>query len=565
MPLTKGDLQGQARSNFEFELTKEFLLNKNETKRDMQTRLDGVAAKMGSSGLQFAGYTNLERFYRGDQWGHDEQPGASQKTDNYCAVIVDNLSSLVFDDIPEINCPTDDPSDDLLELKAEARERLLMRAWEENDFEVEFDEWAKVASTYGDGFLKGPWMEKVDKNGEPVSLDSSGTWKIRFAHVENPGAIRPIFADAQYKRLYGYIDSRRISLQEAERIYGAAARSRGIKLAATPQSTQSFQSSRDPSSKVPMVDIDEYWTANNFSVFINDKLLDYYFHNWGFVTLEHIKNIHVPNYPFGKSDIEDSLDPQLSHNRTHNDLANFLRWISSVNLWGKNVEGMQALVAGLSRIYSVPEDGELHTFEKVGDPYIMNTYVQQRRSAIIEISGVSEAMLSSGQLAGASGRALALAFQGTIRKLNPRIKRYALALQSLNRKILKLYEMYYPETKVLIEGDYRNKIFIPSTLLRQTIETINKLQSGIISLDTAQREAGVTQPKLEQKLIRKNLADPVLGPQIARQPSLLPRLTEDQNQPGETPMPGPGNRAASPAGAVATINQNASGAAPVPK
>src|SRR3990167_2490477 len=110
---------------------------------------------------------------------------------------------------------------------------------------------------------------------------------------------------------------------------------------------------------------------------------------------------------------------------------------------------MQALVAGLSRIYSLPDEGELHTFEKPGDPYVTNTYVTQRRAAIIEISGVSESLLTTSQLANASGRALALAFQGTIRKLNPRIKRYALALQSLNRKILKLYEMYYPETKVL--------------------------------------------------------------------------------------------------------------------
>src|SRR3990167_4762312 len=103
---------------------------------------------------------------------------------------------------------------------------------------------------------------------------------------------------------------------------------------------------------------------------------------------------------------------------------------------------MQALVAGLSRIYSLPDEGELHTFEKPGDPYITNTYVQQRRAAIIDISGISESMLSSSQVSVASGRALALAFQGVIRKLNPRMKRYAAALQSMNRNILKLYEIY---------------------------------------------------------------------------------------------------------------------------
>jgi len=144
------------------------------------------------------------------------------------------------------------------------------------------------------------------------------------------------------------------------------------------------------------------------------------------------------------------------------------------------------------------------------------------------------------------------------------LKRFSSALQGLNRNILKLYEIYYPETKVIIQGDYRNKVFLPATILRNIVDTINKLQSGMISLDTAQREAGVRQPRLEQKLMTKNLTDPILGPQVARQPALLPRLQEGQNQPGEQPSPGPGQRFASPEGAVAAENQTAGGAAETP-
>ncbi len=564
MILTKTQMDPKQKQNFEFNLTKEFLDNKANTKRDLNLRVNGVAAQRGASGFQFVGYTTLERFYRGDQWDHNEPEGASQRTDNYCSVIVDNISSLVFDDIPEINCPTDDPTDDILELKAEIKERLLRKVWDDNNFEVEFDSWAKQASLYGDGYLIGPWMEKVDEMGNTVAQDApGGKWKIRFQHVENPGSIRQIFSDEQYTKLEGFIQSDRMYFSRANMLYGDVARAKGISLV---QKLQNDVNSRiDPTTTVPMVNIDRYWTNKTMSIFIEDKLLDYYVHNWGFVPLEHVKNIYVPNHPFGRSDIEDSLDPQLFHNRVNNDLANLLKWISSVNLWGKNVEGMQALVAGLSRIYSVPEDGELHAFEKTGDPYVTNTFVAQRRSAIIEISGVSEALLSSSQISNASGRALALAFQGTIRKLNPRIKRFRTSLQSLNRNILHLYELYFPETKKIIEGDYRNNVYLPATLLRNIVDTINKFQSGLISQDTAMREAGVNQPKLEQKLMKKGIMDPILGPQIARQPSLLPRLSEGQNQPGQNPMPAPGNApAASQAGAVAGQNQQSSGAAFTP-
>jgi hypothetical protein len=551
--MTKGGLSDQERKAFELKLTGEFASHKEEGRRDLTARINGVAARAGATGFQFAGYTTLERMYRGDQWIKDEPAGASQRTDNYCAVIVDSLSGIPFDDAPEINCPTDDPTDDILEIKAELKEKLLWKAWKDNEFEVIFDSWAKVGSLYGDGFLIGPWMEK----------NKAGVWEIKFRHAENPGSITPIYSDNSFTKLIGFIEHERLSMAKAEAKYGKVAKDKGIKL--MPSLKSSNQQSADLETNVPMVDIDCYWTDEVKSVFIEDKLLEYYFHNWDFVPLSHVKNIHSPNWAYGKSDLEDVLDPQLMHNRVNNDLANLLKWVSSINLWGKNVEGMQALVAGLSRIYSVPEDGELHAFEKTGDPYITNTFAQQRRGAIIDISGVSEQLLSGSQVANASGRALALAFQGTIRKLNPRIKRYRVALQQLNRNILKLYEIYYPETKKIIMGDYRNEVFMPATLLRNIVDTINKLQSGIISQDTAMREAGVAQPNLEKKLMKKDLTDPILGPQIARQPALLPRLSEGQNQPGETPMPAPGNQpGASQGGAVASVNQSASGAAPVP-
>lgn len=564
MPLTKRNLTPEEKMKKEFEISKDFLLAKEDTKHDLDMRVSGIAATRGSTGKQFVGYKTLEQFYRGDQWEQDEPPGASQKTDNYCAVIIDNLSSLIFDDAPEINCPTDDPADDILELMAEAKERMIWKVWKDNDFEVVFDEWSKQTSLYGDGFLKGPWMQKFDKRGRMVSANMEGEWKIMFDKIENPASIRLIFADSGYRRLLGFIQSDRIALSRANMLYGEMARQKGIKIVASLAPSAEVSGLRTETN-IPMVNVEEYWTDELMAIFINDELLDFYFHNWGFVPLEYVKNNYIPNHPYGKSDIEDVLDPQLSHNRTNNDLANLLKWISSINLWGKNLEGMQALVAGLSRIYSLPDDGEIHAFEKTGDPYITNTFAQQRRGAIIEISGVSESLLSSSQVANASGRALALAFQGTIRKLNPKAKRFRVALKRLNENILKLYELYFPKTKQIIRGDYRNEVFLPTTLLRNVVDTINKLQSGLISQETAMREVGVAQPKQEKRIMRKDLLDPVIGPQIARQPALLPRLSEGQNQPGEQPIPGPGNApGASQAGAVAAGNQQASGAAPTP-
>lgn len=559
MAVTKSKIPTEKNAQ-ELEVMKIFLGMKEDTKNDLTLRVNGVPSQRGSTGYQFSGYKTLQQFYRGDQWDHAPQPGQSQRTDNYCAVIVDNLASLIFDDAPEISCPVDDMTDEVLGLQAEAKERLIWRVWEDNDYQVVFDEWSKQASAYGDGFLKGPWIEKVDSKGRLIRPDDEGSWRIRFDKIENPASIRVRFEDSSNRKILDFVHSDRISVSKAMRLYGDLAQSRGLTITGS-LIADAWTTMLDDNSKIPKVNIDEYWNDEVMGLFINDSLLDFYAHNWGFVPLQYMKNNYVPNYPYGKSDLEDVLDPQVSHNETNNDLANLLKWISSINMWGKNLEGMQALVAGLSRIYSLPEDGELHTFEKTGDPYITNTFVQGRRSAIIDISGVSESMLSSSQVSNASGRALALAFQGTIRKLNPRAKRYAICLKNLNANILKLYEIYFPKTKSIINGDYRNKVHLPTTLLRNIVDTINKFQSGLISHETAMREAGVAQPKQERKLMIHDLSDPLLGPQVARQPSLLPRLSEGQNAPGDQPMPAPGNSpAASQAGAVAANNNHAGGA-----
>ena len=89
---SKAEMGTNERFSFELELKTEFDGVKKDTERDLTARVGGVATKRGASGFQFSGYNTLEQFYRGDQWSQNEPPGASQKTDNYCAVIVDNRS-----------------------------------------------------------------------------------------------------------------------------------------------------------------------------------------------------------------------------------------------------------------------------------------------------------------------------------------------------------------------------------------------------------------------------------------------------------------------------------------
>ena len=570
----KQNMSPKEESKFEEEIRNEYLEHKSETDKDLAFRLKGVPATRGSSGYQLVGYETLSQFYRGDQWDHDEPPGASQKTDNYCAVVVDNFSSLLFDAPVEINCKSQDEADDVLELLAEIKEKLLNKVYEENDADdIIFPELSKIGSLYGDSFIKGPFL---DKNGSKNKKD----WKIVFHNVENPANIRPIFDDENYKKLYGFIDNTAISPMKAVKLYKDKMFERGLSIeemikkanAKSRTGMRNQPNINDQQTYQKMLFKNEYWTDKFMAIFLEDELIDYWYHDWGFVPLEFIKNNHIPNHPYGKSDIEDILDPQLAHTQTNNDLANALKFLSTINLKGKNLDGMEVLVHGLSKIFNLPDEGELDPIQRAGDPYAARNYVEGRRGTILDISGVAEALMSSGG-GGASGRAMSMALQSVIRKLNPKIKRHQKALRSVNKNIFILMEKYWPETKEVIMGDYSSEVSIISTLLRNIIDELNKMQSGVQSLTTTQTNIGVPQPKIEQKRMKRDLMDPILGPQTARQPGMLQvQMQGPEQEPGAVgedgnqlpPAANQGGTIAGPEGAVAGANQRAGGGAPVP-
>ncbi len=566
------DMSPELRSNYEKQFTSDYTKAKQETTEDLNFRLGGIRATRGSSGFQFVGYRTLEQFYRGDQWDHDEPPGASQRTENYCAVIVDNFSSLLFDSPAEIHCSPADEVDDLLVIKAEMKEKLLQKVYDDNDAdEIVFPNCSKCGSLYGDSFLLGPFL---DKNGSEKKED----WKIVFFNADNPANIRILFSDKNYVDVEGFIDTTAISANKMITLYGELLEKRGIDVqklvAKAVKRTSTNLSTGAQGTAIPMMNIDRYWTAEDMGIFVEGEFLALYHHGHGFVPIQKIKNIYVPNHPYGKSDIEDVIDPQMAHTQTKNDLANALRFLSTINLKGKNLDGIEVLVHGLSKIFNLPEDGELDPIQRSGDPYASSNNVSDNRRAILDVSGVSEALLATVNNNNISGRALSVALQSVIRKLNPRIKQYQRALRNMNANILKLYEIYFPETKEIIMGDYTSKVSIISTLLRNIIDELNKLQAGVQSLTTTQTNLGIPQPKIEQKRIKADLADPILGPQIARQPGLLgaqmANPTGQQGTPGEGGggLPSQPNQAGtnvSPEGAVVAANQRASGAAPVPQ
>jgi hypothetical protein len=89
---------------------------------------------------------------------------------------------------------------------------------------------------------------------------------------------------------------------------------------------------------------------------------------------------------------------------------------------------MEVMVHGLSKIFNMPEDGELEPIGRAGDPYASSNFVSGRRQAILDVTGTSEALMSSIQSSQVSGRSMSMALQSVIRKISPKIKRRFVSL-----------------------------------------------------------------------------------------------------------------------------------------
>ncbi|MCK5344362.1 MAG: phage portal protein, partial [Candidatus Heimdallarchaeota archaeon] len=283
-------------------------------------------------------------------------------------------------------------------------------------------------------------------------------------------------------------------------------------------------------TEVPMTTIKEYWDESEYLLMFNadNKPVHYIKHDWGFVPLQYIPNIHLPGEPKGTSDIEHELDPQQEYNERASDLADIIKEIASPAYWGKNLDNITEIRSGQIVIYQVGEDAEINAMPKSGTVFPMENYLNERKNDIISLSGLNQVLYPGSQTLQATGRALSVVMQGVNNKIALRKEWWVKAFQELNKGILFLAEKHIPNADLLIGGYYKTDVFISSVLLRSVSDEINKFQAKVQSLTSTQHNVGIQNPSEEQKLMKEELQDEILATEIAKQPGLLHQILSER-------------------------------------
>lgn len=472
----------------------------------------------------YSGYNALRDFYKGKQWSYQKEGGGTMRTYNYVFTVCENMTAFLTNEEPQMSCPPDKLDDAFSRAIAEGKTKLLSSIHEENSLGLVFQRAARTGSITGDSFIFGAIPTfKVDEEGNKT-LD-----QIRYWNVERPETIRVIWKDDNFNEILGFIKHYRIPVSTAKKLFAKEIAAAGIVIAADHDVKNS--NVVEPTN-IPMITIKEYWDEEEYLLLFNNSnnIINYVKHDWGFVPLHYVPNIHLPGEPKGTSDIEHELDPQQEYNERTCDIADIIKEIARPTYWGKSLDNLSEVRSGQMVIYQVGDDGDIQAMPKSGQTASLETYANDRKNDIISLSGLNQVLYPGNQVMQATGRALSVVMQGVNNKISLRKGWWEKALKDLNMQILFLAELYLPNAKQLINGFYKTDVFISSVLLRSVADEINKFQSKIQSLTTTQHNVGISNPSEEQKLMKEELQDEILATEISKQPGLLHQVLAERIQ-----------------------------------
>lgn len=522
---------------------------------DTQNRIFGIKNKLGI-GFRRVGYILSRDYYEGDHWLYAKEDGASMNVINFCRMTVDNYTAFLTQEEPELDIPPKDATDDMEVARAGLVEKLINDIFDDNDFYNIFYDGVQNGSILGDTILVGPFYDDFYK-------------RIRFWNVKRPEFVRIIWKSEDYDEILGFILHYYLSVEEATSIYGKKFAELGIDVRTLGSSQEPAPTTaRIQSDKVKRVLVRELWDDQIRLLCVDDKKIEYDKHNFGFVPLLHIKNVPHPYLPWGTSDIEDMIDPVKSFNEIDSDFQDILKQIAFPSIFGKNMD-VETVQAGVSKFYDLGDDAEVFPDPRKNDLAALQTYYSDKKDSINTVSGIPNAFQGGKGVENLSGRALSVVMTPINNKVRGKEHRWRIALKHLTRNVMILLEHYVDGADQLIQHRYDCDFFFPGTLIRDVTEELNKFIQKVQSQYTTMKNIGISAPKDEQNLIKKELTDPQLLIELSKNPMMQQAVLQQMigatqgAQPGQNPGNPPGAVQGNAAnGPVLNEGQNQGGEAP---
>ena len=494
--------------NLTEEQLRNYIISKEtEVEGDYSERIGGVDNIIGT-GKKIAGYTNLRKFFEGDHWSYFKEDGTPVRVYNYCRTTILNYTSFLASEPPEDDVPPRDNTDEIEIARAEEVERILEAVKIDNDYPVLFSEAVQNQSLLGDCFIFGPYIEWMKVGEKKIP-------RVRFKNIKRIENVRIFWTDEDFNEMDGFVFNYRVSVNKAEKIYEEQMKERVISSLAP-----STPSNYEQPTGYQMCTVKIYWDDNYMLAMVDEQVIDFVIHNWGFIPGLLVKNMSHPTRPWGVSDIEDMLDAQVEYNEAACATRGKINQVAIPHIFYAGESEPVEYQAGQAQMIKLGPEDRIFPDPMGQSTAPFDIYLQNRKQDIHHLSMISEIFYGGAMTAKATGRALSVLMQGVNNKVKSKQQYWKVAIRRLNANILRLIEIYVPNAKQLIQGYYLTDIFFPAILIRNVMEEINKFNMKIQSLYTTQKNLGIPSPKEEQKIMKREWEDMSLAIEISRSPEM---------------------------------------------
>jgi len=247
-----------------------------------------------------------------------------------------------------------------------------------------------------------------------------------------------------------------------------------------------------------------------------------------------IENDHEPASPEGVGTAEPIYDLQIELNRAISHWAQLVadEIDPSWQLTGENADSIPSgIVPKAGEIVAVGAGNKIEPIAKTVNQFPVQQLIEQIFNLFHRVTGLSEVLFGAPGGSQTSGRALAVQVEAAANRLDPKRRRLYRGLKELlvfwtfmakkvNPKFVveqnELGEKLYAGLSELFSENARWRIVAPEITPRDVIEnttnTINKVNSKLISLRTAMDELGVDSPEDEIKTIELERSNAHLFP-----------------------------------------------------
>ena len=265
-------------------------------------------------------YRDNLAFYSGAHWPGTPRRRERRLTFNYARTFVHKLTAALMAGL-HVAAEPSDASTEAAERAATAR-RVLLDAAEANDlqeldFETELD-----AAVLGDGSYKVTWEAgTAASGGAPPG--------VRITAPDVQGLFAWWVGDDAAK-VWRVASRYRLTGEEAELLYGF-----------TPAGSEAT--------------VVESWTASEFSLWVDNALLEERPNPYGFIPYVVFPNIREPKQFWGSADIPALMEPQREINRAFSQLSTILELSGNPIAVLEGVEEAQDIAVQPGAVWEVPE------------------------------------------------------------------------------------------------------------------------------------------------------------------------------------------------------------------